>query len=314
MNDDRTAEANPVMEFRDPAPDRRLLLRIADLTVEVTCDESIFNLGVEGAKEKFIVHEGVPDVRIRAAWGELSEDVKGRKLFDAGIIWQLYQHNGSYVFRFGSLAFGNRPYKIAIFNQDFSLGEVYLHRAFFRPGQPVDPLWTPLDELLYINLLAKGKGTEVHACGLIDSEGLGHLFVGKSGAGKTTMAKLWQGVQGVTVLSDDRIILRQLGDKIWMYGTPWHGEGGMAVASKAPLSRIYFLQKAENNELLPLKEAEAAARLTACSFPPYYNRKAMEFTLGFLSEVVKEVLCYELRVKPDKRVIEFISNQITVVN
>jgi hypothetical protein len=312
MNDDRTAMANPAAVL-DTAPDQRLLLRIADITASVACDGS-FNIGVEGEKEKFVVHEGVSDVSIRMFMGRLPEYPMGQRLFDAGTVWQLYQHNGSYLFTFSSLSFGSRPYKIAIFDQDFSNGEVYIHPDFFGPGQPVDPLWSPLDELLYINLLAKGKGVEIHACGLIDSEGLGYLFVGRSGAGKTTMARLWQNIPGVTILSDDRIILRKSDGKIWMYGTPWHGEGGMAVVSKAPLSRIYFLQKAENNELLPLKEAEAAARLTACSFPPYYNREAMDFTLGFFSEVVQDVPCYEIRVVPDKRVIEFISNQITVVN
>jgi len=314
MDNSGTAIGSAVMEHRDTVPGQRFLLRIADLTVEVTWDEGISNPRVKGSKERFIVHEGAPDVRISVVRGALSEALMGRKLFDAGPAWQLYQYNGSYLFSFKSVDFGSHPYEIAVFNQDFSKGEIYLHPDFLKPGQPVDPLWPPLDELLYINLLAKGKGVEIHACGLIDSEGLGHLFVGKSGAGKTTMAKLWEGVQGVTVLSDDRIILRQLGDKIWMYGTPWHGEGGMSVASKAPLSRIYFLQKAENNELLPMKEAEAAARLTACSFPPYYNREAMEFTLGFLSKVVKEALCYELRVLPDKRVIEFISAHYYFLN
>jgi hypothetical protein len=300
------------MELWSTDPDQRFLLKIADLTTEVACDESTFKLGVEGSKKRFIVHEGAPDVKIRAKLGKLPDDLRGRKLFDAGPVWQLYQCDGLYLFRFESLAFGSRPYKIAIFNEDFSNGEIYLDRNFFPPGQPVDPLWTPLDELIYTTLLAKGKGVEIHACGLIDAEGRGHLFVGKSGAGKTTMAKLWQDIPGVTILSDDRVILRKMGNKIWMYGTPWHGEGGMASATRNPLARIYFLQKGRNNELLPQKEA--ATHLIACGFPPFYNRDGMDFTLGFIGEVIREIPCYELRVVPDERVVEFLSGQIPVVN
>ena len=292
--------------------DRHLNLKVADLTVEVTCDDSAFNLGVEGGKAMFIVQEGTPDVRIRASWAELPEDEMKQRLFDAGTVWQIYRDNGSYVFRFRSLAFGPRPYKIARFNPDFSNGEVHLHRGFFEPGKAVDPLSAPLDELLYGALLARGRGAEIHACGLIDAQGHGHLFVGKSGTGKTTMARLWQDVPGTTILSDDRIILRKMDGGIWMYGTPWHGEGGMASPDKVLLTRVYFLEKGDRNELLPRRRVQTALGLSACSFPPFYSREAMEFTLGFAEEVAKEIPCYELRVVPDKKVVEFISDQIGV--
>jgi hypothetical protein len=235
----------------------------------------------------------------------------GFKLFDAGSVWQLYQDNGSYLFRLLSLAFGPRPYAIARFNRNFSEGEILLHPDFFEPGQAVDPLSTPLDELLYGALLARGRGAEIHGCGLIDAHGNGHLFVGKSGAGKTTMARLWQDLPGTTILSDDRIILRKLEGKIWMYGTPWHGDGGMASADLASLERIYFLEKGPRNELVPMTKAEGALMLSACSFPPFYNREAMEFTLGFVGEVAGEIPCFELRVVPDRRVVEFIIDQIS---
>ena len=83
------------------------------------------------------------------------------------------------------------------------------------------PLEYPLDELLIINLLAQGRGVEVHAAGVIDPEGCGHLFLGQSGGGKTTISRLWQGVERAEILSDeDRIILRKEAGRIWMYGTP----------------------------------------------------------------------------------------------
>ena len=79
--------------------------------------------------------------------------------------------------------------------------------------------------------------------GLVDPEGRGHLFVGQSGAGKSTMARFWAGREGVRILSDDRIILRQIRGEIWMYGTPWHGEARHALPEKARLAGYIFCNR-----------------------------------------------------------------------
>jgi hypothetical protein len=91
-----------------------------------------------------------------------------------------------------------------------------------------------------------------------------------------------------------------------MYGTPWHGEAMLASEAKAPLSAIYFLEKGLKNELIPQKLSNSISRLFACSFPPFYNRDALDFTLSFLEDVMKNVPCYELKFTPDHSVTEFI--------
>jgi hypothetical protein len=164
----------------------------------------------------------------------------------------------------------------------------------------------PLDELLLINYLAQGRGVDIHACGLIDSSGQGHLFVGQSGAGKTTMARLWQDDPSVTILSDDRIVLRHLDGRIWMYGTPWHGEAMLTSPARSPLWRIYVLSRGIKNELVSMKESEGVARLFACCFPPFYSQQGLAFTLDFFEQLVKAVPCYELKFVPDKHVVEYI--------
>jgi hypothetical protein len=294
---------------RRSEPGRHLLLRVAGLSISMTCDADM-QLGVAGSKEMFVLQHGVPDVRITAAWAGRLEERTGSLLFDAGSSWQLYWHDGAYLFHFKSLAFGPHPYRSAIFAPDFSAGQVFLDSGFFRASAPVDPLLAPLDELLYSALLARGNGAEMHACGVIDAAGHGRLFVGKSGAGKTTMAKLWQGVGGASILSDDRIILRRQDGTMWMYGTPWHGVGGMACPARAPLSAIYFLEKARTNALAPRAAAGAAADLTACSFPPFYSREAMGRALDFIAQVVASVPCYTLGVVPDHRIVEFLQAHV----
>lgn len=296
------------MEKSEPADlsPQRFYVRIADLTIALSADDPELKLGVEGSTKRFLVEDAEPDARVQATWDDLSAEGGGEKIFDSGGIWQLYHRDGSYCFGFTSSAVGSLPYKVACFNPAFTFGEVYLNRHYLNCDQPVYPLEYPLDELLILNLLARGRGVEVHAYGMVDLQGNGHLFLGQSGAGKTTLARLWQYAEAVQILSDDRIILRQSGRQFWMYGTPWHGEAELATPGRAPLTRIYILRHGQKNELVPQRGVEAVGRLFACSFPLFYSPESLDFTLCFFEEVVKAVPCSDLSFLPDERVVGFL--------
>jgi hypothetical protein len=283
-----------------------LLLRIADVNIELLSSDSTMMLGLEGALKRFVVEARKPDIRVQARWDDLSRKNNGKLIFDSGDLWKLYSENGSHYYLFTSPIMGEHPYKMATLSKEFDSGEVYLHEPYFNQNQAIYPLEYPLDELIINNFLARGKGVEIHACGILNSKGQGYLFVGQSTAGKTTMARLWGNDSDITVLSDDRIVLRRVENKLWMFGTPWHGEAMLASETKAPLSRIYFLEKGLKNELIPQRPSDAISRLFTCSFPPFYNRDALDFILTFLEDVVKTVPCSELKFTPDKSAVEFI--------
>jgi hypothetical protein len=286
-----------------------LSFRIADITFTIVSVDPDLKLQIQGSTQNFIVRNGIPDFTTEARWDDLSPmRIRGKKLFESGAIWQLYQNKENYIFYFHASNMGSIPYKIAEAKKDFTRCKVLLHRSYFDPDQPMDPLEYPLDELLFIHFLALGRGVEVHSCGLIDSLGRGHLFVGQSGAGKTTMARLWEGESGITVLSDDRIILRKVDGRLWMYGTPWHGEARLASPARALLTRVYFLKKGLKNEVVPLRVVESTGHLIACSFLPFYDPKALDFTLLFFEEIFKTVPGYELRFLPDMSVVDFIQS------
>ncbi len=281
---------------------------IAGLSIGVKAALPEMKLQVDGIMRRFVVEETEPNVRVWVGWGDLAKKSQSVKLFDSGALWQVYREKGGHLFRFSSPSLGSIPYKVAYFLQDFSGGRVLLHSSYFPPDQPVYPLEYPLDELLISHLLATGLGAEVHAFGLVDDRGDGHLFLGQSGSGKSTMGQLWQDQPGTRALSDDRIILREQADEFWMYGTPWHGDSKQAVPGRARLKRIYVLQKGLQNELIPLTKAEASGRLLACSFFPFYRQEAVGFTVRFFEKLVYSIPCYELRFRPDYGVVEFIRN------
>lgn len=284
-----------------------VFIEVAGLTVRMTGGDPQPEL--VGAVSRFAVGGVEADITIDTRWGELGEENHGRRLFDSGSLWQLYEEGSGYRFRLSGIRPGQTTYKVARFKEDFTRGEVICDPRRVSRDEPVYPLQYPLDELLFINLLARGRGVELHSCGVADVDGQGYLFVGESGAGKSTSGRIWLTQPGVELLSDDRIIVRREGDKFWMYGTPWHGEAELSAPRKVELKRIFFLRHGDGNKLVPQGRVEAAARLFTNAFPTFYNARGISFTLEFLDELTKSVPCAGLVFVPDERVVDFVRGQ-----
>jgi hypothetical protein len=257
-----------------------------------------------------MTEEFIPEIDVPVSWAELPSTPFGRMVFDSGSTWQLTFQDGTYFFWFISPPFSPQPYKLMTLKQESLEGEIRFHRPFFLDRKSVNPLGGAADQLLIGNLLGRGKGVHIHAAGIRDPRGRGCLFVGQSEAGKSTMARLWQDEPGVLILNDDRIILREQEGRLWMHGTPWHGEGGFSSPARAALDAVFLLRKGNKTELSPLRAAECAARLMSCAFVPFYSTPALSFTLEFLHKVAETAPCHELRFLPDKRAVKFIQNSV----
>ena len=287
-------------------PRAEIQLSIGAVVTTIASVDPELTLTVPRAVARFVVENVATDVRVEARWSDDPPRAQGRLLFDSGGLWQLHDVGGRYAWAFRSPRFGPVPYKNAVLERDMSAGAVSIHRPYFDAAAPIYPLEYPLDELIVTNWLALGRGVEVHACAVRDANGAGYLFAGHSGAGKSTLAALWQGLPDVTVLSDDRVILRRVGDRVWMYGTPWHGDEPLAAAACAPLTRGFFLRHADRQGLAGIARAEVVAKLFACSFPPFFSAEGLDFTIAFLTEVSRAAPFSELAFLPDRRAIDFL--------
>jgi hypothetical protein len=263
-------------------------------------------LALDPGLHPFAVEPNSDGVRIAVSWTDDLAIPSGAPLFHSGGLWSVFEESGGYRFYFSTPHLGIAPYKAAWFSPGFRRGQVVLFRPYFDTALPIYPLEYPLDELLMIHRLACGEGVEVHAVGIVDEAGRGHLFLGHSGAGKSTTARLWKAQSNAQILSDDRIILRLHDGRIWMYGTPWHGDAGIASPDSAPLSRLYLLEHARKTELSPVSRGRAAAELLARSFVPHHSPRGLQFTLQFLDRVAQEIPCFVFRFLPDKSAVEAI--------
>lgn len=283
----------------------RLAYRIGGLTFGLEAMGSL-RLALDRELEPFSCAPGASDVALEVSWTDSLRVPSATLLFHSGGLWSLFAETSGYRFSFLSPLLGATPYKEAWFDPEFRRGRVLLSRRYFDTDSPVYPLEYPLDELLMIHRLSRGEGVEVHAVGITDQAGRGHLFLGHSGAGKSTTARLWLQRPGVKILSDDRIILRSRDGAIWMHGTPWHGDAGIASPDCSPLSAIYLLEHGDHNEQLPLLPGQAAAELFTRSFVTHHSGEGIRFTLDFLDRVARQVPCSIFRFVPDDSAVEAI--------
>lgn len=286
----------------------RLALEIGGLSFGMWCEPGM-RVAIDKEHLPFLLSSGLnipPDIELEVYFTDSLQHPSSVPSFVSGGLWSAFAGPFGTTFYFSSPTLGSSPYKAAWFDPDFQRGHVVLKRAIFDSEGPVFPLEYPIDELVMMHRLALGEGVEVHALGLADEDGSGYLFLGHSGAGKSTTARLWMAQPRAKLLSDDRIILRKQDNTFWMYGTPWHGDAGVSSQGRVALSSIFLLEQAPGNELLPMTPAQAAAELFARSFVPHYLRDGIQFSLNFLEELARSIPCSIFRFAPTGSAVEAI--------
>ncbi len=184
------------------------VFRIGGLAVEL-CGDCPADVKLLPSLEPFRVSSEPCDIRIRVEWSKRLRAKSGCRLFDSGSLWKLYQRADGFQFDFEVLRLCEHPYRRLWVDSSFRNATLQMSEEGFAkiPYDP-EPLEYPLDELLIMHRLTQEKAIELHGCGIV-RDGIGNLFVGHSGAGKSTTTRLWTTREDVEVLSDDRIIVRR---------------------------------------------------------------------------------------------------------
>lgn len=177
-------------------------------------------------------------------------------------------------------------------------------------------IWSTVDiiydflQVLLINYLSRRRqGIFTHSSGLKDVDGRGLVFNGRSGAGKSTMARLWHRNTRAQVLNDDRIIItRQKGGWV-MHPSPWHGAFQDYLDRKlscADLRALFFIHHGRENAAERLSPGEAFPLFYPGLFPTFWDRSSLENIASLALEMVSSVPCYRLGFVKGTRVIEYL--------
>ncbi len=230
------------------------------------------------------------------------------KLFDTEESWSVYLNESKqYVFVLSPPALSGRTVWSAHCSRDFRdisifLDDPYASRADADPGM-LTPFSYPLDQILLMFYLSRMKGGIIHAAGLT-LEGKGYIFPGKSGAGKSTLSRQFLEDTRYDILSDDRIIIRNMKNVFTQFGTPWPGEAGIAVNTAAPLEGIFFLSKSEAQGFEEISPREAVERLLPVVSIPWYDKKVMTRILEFCDDLAARVPAYIFHFRPEPGIAE----------
>lgn len=286
---------------------RPLVLEVARIGLEVRAADPALRLVAEPAHAPFLSETAGDDcasVTLGPASGRTARRASGKTLFETGSVWRLEEVGENRLLTFRSPLFGKEPYLSVEFDREYARGEgeTLVGGPILAAGE-LHPFVYPFDEVVFLARLSRGRGVLVHACGLAVG-GRGLLFLGTSGAGKSTTARLWRERGGVTILSDDRIAIRREQGGYRIHGTPWHGEAGFEAPTSVPLEAVFILEQAPRNRVQEITPSAAVAQMMVRAFPAMWDQQGLEFAVRFLAELAERVPVRRLQFLPEASVVD----------
>lgn len=277
---------------------------IAEILIELTSPLSAVELGIEERLGPFFNADKKekPLARISLRWQESEQPPvpRGELIYNPGSIWTMHCEGTDCC---AALTYqGEQPQ--AVLQANSSWNDLTLTE--YRSG----PHWQSLlnigaGELILRTAILFSGGLVFHASGL-DDNGKGIVFIGHSGAGKSTQLELWNQEPGVIAMNDDRIAVRAEEKGPICYGTPWGGTSDIARNHAAPLNALIVLEQAPENAIEPLTPAAAAPLLAARAFLPYWDKSLMQRALNNLNAILHQVPVYRLRCRPERAVVPLV--------
>lgn len=156
----------------------------------------------------------------------------------------------------------------------------------------------PLDTLL------------IHAS-VIENNGWGYIFLGKSGTGKSTHSRLWlKHITGSTLLNDDNPVLRIVNNTPIVYGSPWSGKTPCYKNRQVPVGAIVRLTQAPHNRIQRLSIPLAySALMPSCSRMKWDEAMATA-THSTIDKLITNVPLFRLECLPNEEAAHICSQTI----
>lgn len=148
-----------------------------------------------------------------------------------------------------------QPVRLMLMAPDFRSGELRL-----PSGETNAPFF--IDSMLRIlfSQYATTRGALLIHASSVELDGVAHIFMGRSGTGKSTHSRLWMNCfEEARMVNDDvpLIVAPSEGSAPRVCGTPWSGKGRVWRRCSLPLRGIVRLQQSPDDTFTPLSDIDA---------------------------------------------------------
>ena len=242
----------------------------------------------------------VEEVRARALGCPQAYETEHFTIHDTGDGWAFVNTHADEL----RLAEGAR--NAVLCSRDYGEMTVYITDRFFdieRSGhrlhlQPSLPLSGPIMAACQAGMVLR-DGLSLHAS-LVEKDGFGVAFLGPSGMGKSTQAKLWEQYLGADFIIGDRPGLRKIDGKWIGFGMPWDGKDAIHRQASVPVRALVWLEQAKENRISPMDPVQAMSVMLKQAMMPVWDDRAMDGATTLMDTLAREVPMFHLRCLPDE--------------
>ena len=158
-----------------------------------------------------------------------------------------------------------------------------------RPDKPAQNEGPYIYTYICRKVLREYDGFFFHSsCLALDGEG--YVFTALSGTGKSTHTRNWCKYFGdrVTMINDDKPIIRKMNGKFYVCGTPWMGKSDIGCNMIAPLKAVYVLQRGEENRAEKVSAGAVLKQLIEATLLPR-TKEDMQKQLSLFNELFTQI-------------------------
>ena len=136
---------------------------------------------------------------------------------------------------------------------------------------------------------------------VVRNAGVGYLFLGKSGTGKSTHTRLWlQHIPGSDLMNDDNPVVRIEDGEARVYGSPWSGKTPCYRNVAAPVGGFVQLQQCPENSIRRENVLGSFASLLPSISTMKWDRRIYTAHCDTISDLIRKVPLFHLGCLPDE--------------
>lgn len=150
---------------------------------------------------------------------------------------------------------------------------------------------------------------QIH-CSIVEYKGVGILFLGPSGIGKTTQAERWAEFKDALIINGDIGYVEDTGNGFLAWGTPWHGSSPYCVNTSVPVVAMVVLKQSSENKLRRLQGFEMVTEVSGSVFYPTWLEDGMELCTATLNDLLTSVPVYLLENKADEEAVNLLADEL----